>query len=97
MPSLGLLGITMEDEYFFQLATDGMSVAIDLNSRIIEVAGKTFGFKLSQMESEIFQFGGIASAFGLFGSKLLEAINPAKFPLEPKKKTVEQPDKRLQW
>lgn len=51
MPSLGLLGITMEDEHFFQLATDGMSVAIDLNSRIIEVAGKTFGFKLSQMEA----------------------------------------------
>ncbi|KAJ5200863.1 Aconitase/3-isopropylmalate dehydratase large subunit alpha/beta/alpha [Penicillium cf. griseofulvum] len=97
MPSLGLLGITMEDESFFQVANDGMSTTVDLDSRIIEVDGKTFGFKLSQMESEIFQFGGIASANGLFGKKLLEAINPAKYPLGVGKETVEQLDKRLRW
>ncbi|KAJ6146466.1 hypothetical protein N7497_008448 [Penicillium chrysogenum] len=97
MPSLGLLGITMEDESFFQVADDGVSISIDLNSRIIDVAGKTFGFKLSQMETEIFQFGGIASAFGVFGNKLLEAITPAKLPSGYKQEESEQPDKRLQW
>ncbi|KAF9249740.1 hypothetical protein DTO027I6_9492 [Penicillium roqueforti] len=97
MPSLGLLGITMEDESFFQLVNDGVSISIDLSSRIIKVADKTFGFKLSQMESEIFRFGGIASAFGLFGNKLLEAITPAKFHPGPEKEALEQPDNRLQW
>jgi hypothetical protein len=87
----------MEDESFFQVANDGMSTSINLDSRIIEVGGKTFGFKLSQMESEIFQFGGIASAFGLFGKRLLEAMTPAKYPLGVRKEQVEQPDKRLEW
>lgn len=79
MSSLGPLDIPMEYESFFELANDGMSISIHVNSNIIEVGGRTFGFKVSQMESEIFQFGGIASAFGLFGNKLLEAITPAQF------------------
>jgi hypothetical protein len=49
------------------------------------------------METEIFQFGGIASAFGVFGNKLLEAITPAKLPSGYKQEESEQPDKRLQW
>jgi Fe-S-cluster formation regulator IscX/YfhJ len=97
MPSLGLLGITIEDESFFQLADDGVTISIDLDSRIIDVDGKTFRFKLSQMQSEIFQFGGIASAFGVFGNKLLEAITPAKLPPGSKQEEAEQPDKPLQW
>ncbi|CRL28582.1 Aconitase-like core [Penicillium camemberti] len=96
MPNLGLLGITMEEDSFFQIASDGMLIAIDLNSSIIEVDGKRFGFKLSQMESEIFQFGGIASAFGLFGKKLLEAITPAKFPPRTQREIVET-DKLFEW
>ncbi|KXG52939.1 Aconitase/3-isopropylmalate dehydratase large subunit, alpha/beta/alpha [Penicillium griseofulvum] len=96
MPNLGRLGITMEDESFFQIANDGMSTCINLDSRIIEVGGKTFGFKLSQMESEIYQFGGIASAFGLFGKSLLEAMIPAKYSLGAEKEQVGQPDKRLE-
>lgn len=96
MPNLGLLGITMEENSFFQIASDGMPIAIDLNSSIIEVDGKRFGFKLSQMESEIFQFGGIASAFGLFGKKLLEAITPAKFPPRTQREIVET-DKLFEW
>jgi hypothetical protein len=41
MPSLGLLGITMEDESFFQVADDGVSISIDLN---LEDERKRFGY-----------------------------------------------------
>lgn len=96
MPNVGLPDITMEEDSFFQVANDGMLISIDLNSSIIEVDGERFGFKLSQMEIEIFQFGGIASALGLFGKRLFEAISPAKFPPRTQREIV-QKDKLFEW
>ncbi|GLA95038.1 hypothetical protein AtubIFM57143_002033 [Aspergillus tubingensis] len=78
MPSLGLLGITLTDEAFYDVAQDGNEISIDFKTKVIDVDGKQFGFQLSQMERELFQHGGIASAFQKFGNRLFEQMTRPK-------------------
>ncbi|PWY63672.1 aconitase iron-sulfur domain-containing protein [Aspergillus eucalypticola CBS 122712] len=78
MPSLGLLGITLTDEAFYDVAEDGNEISIDFKTKVIDVDGKQFRFQLSQMERELFQHGGIASAFQKFGNRLFEQMTRPK-------------------
>ncbi|KAJ9194052.1 hypothetical protein DTO164E3_4742 [Paecilomyces variotii] len=78
MPNLGLLGITMTDDAFYESAADGAEISIDFTARLIEVDGKRFGFELSRMERELFKYGGIASAFRKFGNSLFEKMTGPK-------------------
>ncbi|GMG01848.1 unnamed protein product [Aspergillus oryzae] len=78
MPNLGLLGITMPEKLFHAAAEDGAEIEIDLNDSIINMDGRPFRFSLSPMERELFHHGGIASAFGKFGSNLFEAMTEGK-------------------
>ncbi|KKK20509.1 aconitase family protein [Aspergillus rambellii] len=79
MPNLGLLGITIQDKAFYDEAQDGAEVSIDLTCKTIDVGGgRKFEFQLSQMERELFQYGGIASAFQKFGNRLFEKMTTPK-------------------
>lgn len=66
----------MTDEKFYEAARDGREASIDFKARVIEVGGKQFEFQFSQMEKELFQYGGIASAFRKFGNRLFEKMMP---------------------
>ena len=96
MPNLGLLGITMEDDHFFDIATDGKKISIHLDEKEIEVDGQRFGFQLSQMEKELFDHGGIASAFQHFGNRLFEVMT-AKRPTSSLLGGSGPFDTKLQW
>lgn len=74
MPNLGLLGIPMHDEEFFEAATGGTYISIYLEKKSVDVGGKQFGFELSQMEKELHDHGGISSAFHVFGKSLFQAM-----------------------
>ena len=100
MPNLGLLGITMVDEYFYEAAKDGEDISIDFNARSIYVGGQKFYFQLSQMEKELFENGGIASAFQKFGNKLFDVMTAPKGLESSARKTQEKaatPHLGLQW
>jgi 3-isopropylmalate dehydratase small subunit len=98
MPNLGLLGITVSDESFYEAAVDGARISIDLHARVIEISGKKLGFQLSQMEHELFENGGIASAFNKFGNKLFEAMTtPKNLPGVNRPEPPVGPHTELQW
>ncbi|KAF7196888.1 putative aconitate hydratase [Pseudocercospora fuligena] len=99
-PSLGLLGIVMEDEAFYAAAQDGEDITIDLPERVITVAEKKFPFQLSEMEYRLTTNKGVAESYRKYGKaiweKLMEA-EPTK-KQEPKPRAAEQmTDTRLQW
>ncbi|KAJ5102439.1 aconitase family protein [Penicillium alfredii] len=96
MPNLGLLGITMKDESFFEVAQDGVAISIDFKSKTLDVGGKQFEFQLSQMERELFNHGGIASAFRNFGTKLFEVMTANK-GLGGINEEVKGPYSELEW
>ena len=49
-------------------------MSIDLDRTCISVAGKEFSFKLSQMEKELNDCGGISEAFQKFGKRLFDVM-----------------------
>ncbi|KAK5168966.1 uncharacterized protein LTR77_006275 [Saxophila tyrrhenica] len=73
-PSLGLLGIVMEDEDFYAAATEGEEIEIDIEARKIEVGGKVWEFRLSNMEYKLTVNNGIAKTYGRFGKKIWERL-----------------------
>ncbi|KAL2011398.1 hypothetical protein VTN00DRAFT_4116 [Thermoascus crustaceus] len=97
--NLGLLGIIVTDDSFYEAAQDGSDISIDLGARRITVEGKEFRFQLSQMEKELIANGGIASAFNKFGKKLFEVMCAPKGLKAGAKTTSEESHfpKSLQW
>lgn len=96
MPNLGLLGITMKDESFFEAAQDGVAISIDFKSKTLDVDGRQFQFQLSQMERELFNHGGITSAFRNFGAKLFKVMTAPK-GLGVVNQEVKGPHSELEW
>jgi 3-isopropylmalate dehydratase small subunit len=73
-PNLGMLGIVITDEAFYEAAIDGAEIAIDVDARQVHVAGKTFGFSLSDLEMALWRQGGVSKAFARWGKQMLEEI-----------------------
>jgi 3-isopropylmalate dehydratase small subunit len=78
-PNLGMLGIEMRDERFWQLVAEGTSLRVDLNACTVAVEAKAdsweeFPFQLSPLQRRLFECGGAAKAFGKWGKALFEAL-----------------------
>ena len=53
---------------------------VDLDKQTISAGGKEYTFKLSQMERELYEIGGIVSAFHKYGSRLFEIMSTTSLP-----------------
>ncbi len=81
-PNLGLLGIVLTDEKFYDVATEGRTVEIDLARGVIsvfegemsDVLVGEWEYTLSDMERELIAAGGLTSAFRRFGKGLFEVM-----------------------
>ncbi len=77
-PNLGLLGIVMNDEKFYELAKDGAEIEINVDERIVVVGGNRFPFTVSDLEVSLWKQGGISEAFKIWGKGLLEKMTATK-------------------
>lgn len=73
-PNLGLLGITITDESFYEAAVDGASIEIDLDRFRVRIGEAEWRFEFSLMEKELIRAGGLSNAFQKFGSRLFEVM-----------------------
>ena len=99
-PSLGLLGITMDNEAFYEAAHEGAEISIDVPQRQIIVAGQDFPFRLSNMEYQLTINNGIAKAYGRYGKSIWEKLMGAETSQSPKAILVDEAasiDSRLNW
>ena len=67
-----------------------MEIIVDLDKQFISTSGKEYTFKLSQMEGELYEMGGIVSAFHEYGSKLFEVMCTTTPPSEKAMVEVER-------
>jgi 3-isopropylmalate dehydratase small subunit len=72
-PNMSLLGITLTDERFYELAEEGADVEIDVPNRVINCGGEQFPFQLSKMEERLMAGGGVSEMYAKYGSKLFRA------------------------
>lgn len=73
-PSLGLPIIAIRDPTFYELATDGVEILIDLEGNRLEVDEKEFKFEFSSMERKFMELGGITQAFHKYGKGLFQTM-----------------------
>lgn len=73
-PNIGLLGITVVDEDFHRLATQGADISIDLAISQVSCGGRSFDFQLSDMEKSLIAAGGLTEAFKKFGTHVFDAL-----------------------
>ncbi|KAK4506374.1 hypothetical protein PRZ48_000104 [Zasmidium cellare] len=97
-PSLGLLGIVMpESSGFYQKATEGKSIDIDVEERLIKIDGEgEWSFQLSAIEEGLLKNKGIAQAYSLFGRGMWDKFLGEETKQE-KSKVTSKGDERLQW
>ena len=101
----------MEDEAFYEAATDGVFLSIDIPNRTVRVGEgsdiQTFPFTMSDMEYRLTMNNGINVAYGKFKNELWKRMVGNTSPQrDTNTKTGEmleaslseqQGDKRLQW
>lgn len=79
VPSLGLLGFTMQDESFYEAAKDGRAVEVDVPSRKVRIEvekgeWKEWPFELSEMEYQLTLNKGVTEAFKRYGRGVWEGL-----------------------
>lgn len=98
-PSLGLPGIVMEDEDFYEMAKEGAYISVDLDARSIEVGGRKFEFQLSDIEYNLIANKGVAATFRTYGKDLWKKMtdhNPSESSLD-QLEAEPKLDKRMDW
>jgi 3-isopropylmalate dehydratase small subunit len=73
-PSLGLLGIQLDNDDFFRLAVDQADIEIDVAHRLIRLAGRTFDFNLDEMEYRLTVNKGLQASYKKFGRDIWNYI-----------------------
>lgn len=103
-PSLGLLGIIMEDEEFYKVARDEVEISIDLPRRRIVVGDgkekREFEFELSEMEEQLMRNRGVTNSFKKYGKAIWERLTSSEkeeAEVEVPKAEVVNMDSRLKW
>jgi 3-isopropylmalate dehydratase small subunit len=101
-PNLGLLGIVMTDPAFYEVATDGTEISVDLDNLQIDVqtedGTKTFPFQISAMERQLFECGGVTDAWKKWGRSLWKEMCRGPGTTQSRKaEPFESSNKDMQW
>jgi 3-isopropylmalate dehydratase small subunit len=96
---LGLLGITMPDDAFFEAATEGEEITIDVPTRTIVVGGrKEFKFKMAEMEYRLTVNKGISESYKLYGKAIWEKLTESDLRVKVRDDTDGKiVDRRMEW
>ncbi|OLL24270.1 putative aconitate hydratase [Neolecta irregularis DAH-3] len=74
--NMGLLGIIIKDEEFYELSKEGAVVSIDQDNLVVTVQGfdKKFTFKLTDFEQKLISGGGVTALYDKFENQLFRSL-----------------------
>lgn len=70
----GLLGIRLDNEEFYELAQEGVSVTVNIDEKVIVCSGKQFPFVLDRIEEALLRAGGLLNVYNRFGTALFRQL-----------------------
>lgn len=73
-PNIGLLGITITEDEFYQAAQHGLDITVDVNRSVVCCGDKDYSFQLSDMEKSLIAAGGLTEAFKRFGTSVFDTL-----------------------
>lgn len=65
----------LDHDDFHSLVADGAEIKIDIALREVCLGGRTFAFKVDDMELALIENGGMAPAFARFGKDVFERLS----------------------
>jgi homoaconitate hydratase len=68
--NFSLMGIQLNDDRFYELATENAEITLNMTGRTIEVGGEVFRFNMSLFEERLLAGGGIMPLYKKFGNRL---------------------------
>lgn len=71
--NMALYGIKIKDDKFYELASEGKEISIDIQSRLVTIDGKKFSFELSSMEEKLIEGGGVTDLYKKYKNELFRA------------------------
>lgn len=79
MRTLGLLGLTIVDNAFYEASADGDENEIDVQVKTVVVKGKQFPFKLSSIEEKLIACKKAVESYMTLGRNLWEQLKQQQF------------------
>jgi 3-isopropylmalate dehydratase small subunit len=73
-PTIGLLGIIITDERFYDAARTGVAIEINPSARTVTVAGQSFPFVMDDMELALIRRDGLATAYKALGKGVFRSL-----------------------
>lgn len=95
--NVALFGIVVGDEDFYHLAQEGSTVTVLIPERKVVVEGKTFSFKLDEVEMKLQESGGIMNRWRKHGSQLFRRLQGEVEFGKELQKTCGTSDPALSW
>ncbi|KAL3485306.1 aconitase iron-sulfur domain-containing protein [Aspergillus germanicus] len=73
-PTIGLLGITITDDRFYEAARTGTPIEINPSARVVTIAELNFSFEMDDMELALIRRSGLAAAYKMFKKGVFESL-----------------------
>jgi homoaconitate hydratase len=73
----GLLGIRLDDDEFYELAQEGITLTVDMESKVIICEGQQFPFVLDPIEEALLRAGGLLKVYEKYGTTLFRQLQSA--------------------
>lgn len=96
-PTLGLLGITIQDESFYDSATDDIEITIDVYGREITIGERKWNFKLDKLEIKMLRNKGLAEAYKKFGKNVFDSLCEGEHTGDSSGLEAKSIDSSLEW
>ncbi|KAL3444271.1 aconitase iron-sulfur domain-containing protein [Aspergillus insuetus] len=73
-PTIGLLGITITDDRFYEAARTSTPIDINPSARVVTIVGLSFPFEMDDMELALIRRCGLAAAYKTFKKGVFESL-----------------------
>ncbi len=88
----------MSDNAFYEAAAEGQEIMIDVPNRIVSVGGKSFEFKMAEMEYRLTMNKGITESYRKYGKAIWEKLTESDLKGKLEEDTEgKATDKRMEW
>lgn len=89
------MGITIDDDKFYELTVEGASVSIDVENRKVICEGQEFPFTLDPIEEQLLAGGGLVKVYEQFGPSLFQRLQ--KLTIKSTEETSGNGGGKLEW
>lgn len=95
--NMALYGIIINDDKFYEIATEDKQIEIDINKRVVTIDGKKFSFLLSSMEEKLIEGGGVTDLYSKYKNELFRVTIKHAQQADKERECQSKCNEELNW